>query len=165
MTRRFRPAVRGLVIDESDHVLMVRLVFPHGAFWVLPGGGIEEGEDVLDALRRELLEETGLAGAVIGGHVWNRLHEFDLVDTDGTRWHGQRESVHLVRTARFGINPLMSQEQLRAENLHEHRWWSVDEIAAYEGPDLFAPRDIADHIRSVIEHGAPQVPFEIVQSG
>ena len=163
MTRGFRPAVRGLVIDEADHVLMVRLVFPDGAFWVLPGGGIEEGEDVLAALRRELLEETGLADPVIGARVWNRLHEFDLVDSDGTRWMGQSESVHLVRTARFEPRPVFTEEQLRNENLHEHRWWSVEEIAAYEGGDVFAPRDIHVHIRSVIENGPPSVPFEIHQ--
>lgn len=163
MTPRFRPAVRGLVIDDDDHVLMVRLVFPQGAFWVLPGGGINEGEDVLDALRRELREETGLADPVIGAHVWNRLHEFRLVDTDGTEWHGQRESVHLVRTGRFDINPSMSTEQLRAENLHEHRWWSVDEISAYDGADVFAPRDIHVHIRAVLRDGPPDVPFEIHQ--
>ena len=39
-----RPAVRGLVIDHDDCVLMVKLVFPQGTWWVLPGGGIDEGE-------------------------------------------------------------------------------------------------------------------------
>jgi 8-oxo-dGTP pyrophosphatase MutT (NUDIX family) len=163
MTLRFRPAVRGLVIDETDHVLMVRLVFPEGAFWVLPGGGIDEGEDVLDALRRELREETGLTAPSIGGHVWNRLHEFRLVDTAGVEWHGQRESVFLVRTDRFDIAPSMSAEQLRAENLHGHRWWSLEEIAGYSGDDVFAPRDIHVHVRAVLENGVPAVPFEIHQ--
>ena len=163
MTKRFRPAVRGLVIDENDHVLMVRLVFPEGAFWVLPGGGIDEGEDVLDALRRELREETGLTEPVIGGHVWNRLHEFRLVDTAGAEWHGQRESVFLVRTERFDIEPSMSTEELRAENLHEHRWWSLDEIHGYSGDDVFAPRDIHVRVRAVLENGVPAVPFEIQQ--
>lgn len=163
MTRRFRPAVRGLVVDAHDHVLMVRLVFPQGAYWVLPGGGIDEGEDVLDALRRELLEETGLTDPVIGARVWNRVHEFRMVDGDGTAWDGQHESVHIVRTGRFVPVPAFSDEQLRAENLHEHRWWSVDEIEAHSGPDFFAPRDIHVHIRAVLVNGPPEVPLEIRQ--
>ena len=161
--QRFRPAVRALVLDPNDHVLMVRLVFPHGAYWVLPGGGIEEGEDVLEALRRELYEETGLVDPEIGAPVWNRLHEFHLVDSEGTEWHGQREVVFLVREERFGVRPSLTVDQLLAENLHEHRWWSLDDIATYDGTDVFAPRDIDVHIRAVLRHGPPAVPFEIHQ--
>ncbi len=163
MTPRLRPAVRGLVIDGRDHVLLVRLVFPEGAYWVLPGGGIDEGEDVLAALHRELREETGLAEPTVSGHVWNRVHEFRLVDNAGTVWGGQRESVFLVRTERFDIAPSMSTEELRAENLHEHRWWTLDEIRGYAGDDVFAPRDLHVHLRAVLENGVPAVPFEIHQ--
>ncbi|MEY4251954.1 MAG: hypothetical protein RL691_835, partial [Actinomycetota bacterium] len=49
---RLRPAVRGLIIDNTNSVLMVKLVFPHGAWWVMPGGGIEENEDLHTALQR-----------------------------------------------------------------------------------------------------------------
>ena len=161
--KRLRNAVRALVLDENDHLLMVRLVYGHGAFWVLPGGGIDEGEDVLDALRRELAEETGLLDPEIGPLVWHRTHEFAMTDTAGVMWDGQRETVHLVRTTRFVPSPLLSAEELRGENLHDHRWWSVDEIAAYDGEDLFAPRDIHVHIRAVLRDGPPDVPFEIHQ--
>lgn len=162
--KRLRDAVRALVLDPSDRVLLVRLVFDHGAFWVLPGGGIDHGESVLDALCRELLEETGLRDPVIGPCIWNRVHEFEMTDTAGVRWNGQRESVHLVRTDFFEPVPGFSVEELRNENLHEHRWWSMDEITAYEGRDVFAPRDIAHYVRLVLELGPPSVPFEIVQA-
>lgn len=162
--KRLRPAVRALVMDGDDSVLLVRLVYGHGAFWVLPGGGINDGEDPLDALRRELLEETGLRDPVFLGHVWDRVHEFEMTDASGTRWDGQQESVHLVRTDRFEPRPSFSEEQLRGENLHAHRWWSVDELAAYDGADVFAPRDIVRHVRSVIESGVPAAPFRITQT-
>lgn len=159
--KRFRPAVRGLVVDPAGHVLMVRLSFPHGAYWVLPGGGVDTGETEMDALHRELREETGLESAEVAGHVWNRVHEFDLVEPDGTVWDGQSESVHLVRTRHFLPRPSFTPEQLRAENLDEHRWWTLDEIDAYDGPDRFAPRDIGVHLRTVLENGPPVVPFVI----
>ena len=160
---RLRPAVRGLVVDDADRILLVRLVFPPRAWWVLPGGGIDAGEHEIEALRRELREEVGLDPADVGALVWRREHRFEMVDTTGVTWDGQRESVFLVRTPSFDPSPSMSPEELRAEHLCEHRWWTLHEIDSHDGPDLFAPRDLALHARSVIEHGPPAVPFEIRQ--
>lgn len=49
--------VAALVRDEADCVLMVRS--PKRG-WELPGGQVEAGESLPDALRREIREETGV---------------------------------------------------------------------------------------------------------
>ncbi len=52
--------------EEGGRVLLCR-VAPgerHAGRWMLPGGGLEFGEDPADAVRRELAEETGLEGRV-----------------------------------------------------------------------------------------------------
>ena len=41
-------------------MLMVRHVHDDRDYWTFPGGGIEEGETVLEAAKREVLEETGI---------------------------------------------------------------------------------------------------------
>lgn len=51
--------------ERDGRVLLSRYV-PPDARWVLPGGGIEHGEDPEDAVLRELGEETGLTGRVVG---------------------------------------------------------------------------------------------------
>ena len=51
-----------IVIDKATgQVLLTRRnVTPFKGFWCFPGGHIEQNEPVLDAAKREVLEETGL---------------------------------------------------------------------------------------------------------
>ena len=53
-----RPGVAAIVRDERGRVLLHRRRVTDG--WASPSGAVEPGEDVLAAIARELLEETGL---------------------------------------------------------------------------------------------------------
>jgi ADP-ribose pyrophosphatase YjhB (NUDIX family) len=68
------------VILRDDTILLARIA-PHirpGA-WALPGGGVDHGEHPRDALRREVLEETGL-----------HAEPGRLVDVHSTHYTGAR---------------------------------------------------------------------------
>jgi 8-oxo-dGTP pyrophosphatase MutT (NUDIX family) len=52
-----RPTVRGVIFDDNK-TICIRTMKGSG-FFFLPGGGIEEGENPTEALKRECLEEVG----------------------------------------------------------------------------------------------------------
>lgn len=54
---RLRQAARAVVFDEDKNVALLHV--QKDGYYKLPGGGIEQGEDILTALKRECLEEIG----------------------------------------------------------------------------------------------------------
>lgn len=54
-------AVGAIVLDAEGRVLLVRRARPPGAgLWTVPGGKLEPGETLAQAVAREVREETGL---------------------------------------------------------------------------------------------------------
>ena len=154
---RIRSAVRALGLDPADRILLVRFEFPEVTVWATPGGGQEPGEDDEATLRRELDEELGVTAAEIGPHIWTRLHIVPFLDG---RWDGQRDNVYLVRTEAFEPRPRLTWEQLRAERLHELRWWTLAEIEAVSADIVFAPRRLPELVADLLAGGPPGTPLD-----
>jgi 8-oxo-dGTP diphosphatase len=58
---RLVPCVGGVVVDDAGRLLLIRRGRePSRGLWSVPGGRVEPGESGPDAVRREVLEETGL---------------------------------------------------------------------------------------------------------
>lgn len=60
---RTREAARAVLLDNDKQVYLLN-VSKHG-YHKLPGGGIDEGEDITQALERELMEELGCEAEIV----------------------------------------------------------------------------------------------------
>lgn len=58
--KKFTVSVGAVVTNERNQVLLLDHVFRPGSGWGIPGGFIEHGEQIDEAIKRELLEETNL---------------------------------------------------------------------------------------------------------
>jgi NADH pyrophosphatase NudC (nudix superfamily) len=108
------PAACALVLDDDGRVLLGRRARePAAGRWDILGGFVEEDEDPLDALRRELREETGLDVEPVAwvGAVADRYGE------------GGSATLNLCWTAR-----IVGGELRRDAELAELRWFRPDEL-------------------------------------
>jgi 8-oxo-dGTP diphosphatase len=62
LAQRTHLGAYGIIVDRNDRLLLImKSRGPYTGLFDLPGGKIEYGEQPEDALRREILEETGLS--------------------------------------------------------------------------------------------------------
>jgi 8-oxo-dGTP pyrophosphatase MutT (NUDIX family) len=86
-TRQIRPGVSAVIVDERGRVLLQQRT--DNGRWGLPGGAVEFGESVVEALRREVMEETGLTvevGRLIGVYSHPDVHQI-ITYPDGNVLH------------------------------------------------------------------------------
>ena len=76
-----RRAARAVVVNERGHIALLHVT--KGSYHKLPGGGIEDGEDVLTALSREIREEIGCEAIVTAdiGQIIEYRDQWEQVQT------------------------------------------------------------------------------------
>ncbi len=101
--RPYRRNVGVALFDPRGRVLICRRigddgpeVIAPGHEWQLPQGGVDPGEDIEAAARRELFEETGVSSAVVIGRMDGEV-TYDWPPYHGPphrlgRWRGQSQT-------------------------------------------------------------------------
>ena len=79
ITPKFLVGVVGVVINQSKQILLLKHTYRHKYPWGLPGGWLKRGEQPMQALQREIMEETGMTIEVVrpliveGDEDWPRV--------------------------------------------------------------------------------------------
>jgi nucleoside triphosphatase len=113
----------GLVWNQKGELLFCRMPPDRGVFpgeWGFPGGGIEPGEHMTDALRRELREELGIEVDAIRPAFF-KDGVFEKLFQDGSR-----KPMYLIFLV-FHCQALSEQIRLNAE-FAEYRWVSEADV-------------------------------------
>lgn len=122
-----RVIVVGLVRNGRDELLLCRMSDDRGVFpgkWGLTGGGVEPGERMTDALRRELREEVGLEVTDV------RPAFFKDGDYEKTFPDGSRRRVYMIFLL-FHCRAVGEEVTLNDE-FAEHAWVPDERLFEYD---------------------------------
>jgi ADP-ribose pyrophosphatase len=117
------PRVRvSAVLRWDDQILLCRHEKPGKEYWLLPGGGVDAGESLVDALQRELFEEIGIDEEIpVEGPV-------AIVDSIAPkRSLSQKHVVHIIFAGDLTGRSL---EAARSEDaaVRGHRLFTLEEL-------------------------------------
>lgn len=121
-----RLIVGAIIMNEENKVLLCKMTTGLGVYpgqWGLVGGGVEEGELIEDALKREIREEVGLEVENVVSY-WFHDEVKEKMYPDGSK--GMVYMVYLLFDARAQGDVVLNQEW------EEFAWVSIEELSSYE---------------------------------
>jgi 8-oxo-dGTP diphosphatase len=117
------PRIRvSAILRWHDRVLLCRHEKPGKEYWLFPGGGVNSGESLVDALHRELAEEIGISEDLpVEGPV-------AIVDSIAPeRSFAAKHVVHIIFAGDLGGRSLEAVTSQDAA-VRGHRLFAVDEV-------------------------------------
>lgn len=95
--------------------------------WLQPGGHIDPGETVIEAARREIMEETGVnVGEPVGGGIFDvDVHPIPA---------GKGEPDHMHLDVRFHFEAL-TDDVVMSDEVNDVRWVALDVVAGFSTDD------------------------------
>jgi len=125
----------GIMLINSIKQIFVGKRIDNKSAWQTPQGGVNQDEDIVDAVKRELKEETGVSSIKIIKKS-DKIYKYDLPDyLLGKIWKGrfkgQKQTWFLAQF--LGTDDEINLDQKNAE-FKEWKWVGINEL-----PDLIVP--------------------------
>ena len=124
-----RTGVGIIVLNKQNKIFVGKRKDNPGDKWQMPQGGVDEGEDYITAMRRELLEETGIQNIEIVKEI-EKVYQYELPkDLVGIIWKGKfRGQKQKWFIAKFIGNENEINLQTRNPEFIEWKWIIPDEL-------------------------------------
>ena len=116
--------VRVIIFDDKKRILLVKQSHEGRDIWLVPGGGIEDGESAAQAAVREVREETGLDIEVLR-MIWH----VEEVSERGQRFVNFFTARITGGTLELGADPEFDEDH---QVLREVRFMTRDEVQNIE---------------------------------
>ena len=125
----------GIMLVNKEKKIFVGKRIDNRAAWQMPQGGVDQDENIVDAAKRELKEETGVSSIKIIKKS-DKIYTYDLPDyLLGKIWKGrfkgQEQTWFLAQF--LGEDDEINLDQKNAE-FKKWKWVNIDEL-----PDLIVP--------------------------
>jgi 8-oxo-dGTP diphosphatase len=120
--------VGAVILKDAGIVLVRRGVEPALGKWAIPGGAVELGESVRDAVRREAKEECGLSIELIDDKPVDVLDNLIKNNDNHLRYHYVLLQF-LARPTGGSLKP--------ASDVTDARWVHLDEVNNYDLTESF----------------------------
>ena len=117
------PRIRvSAILRWQERVLLCRQEKPGKEYWLLPGGGVDGGETLIEALRRELREELGIEADV--------QFEGPVAIVDSIAPQGSEQQKHVVHIIFAGDLTGRTLERVTSADaaVRGHRLFALDEL-------------------------------------
>lgn len=128
MSYPFNVRVYGLLINDENQILVADEIIHGNRITKFPGGGLEFGEGTIDALKREMLEETGTPVEVL-----EHFYTTDFFQVSAFNSKAQVISIYYIIRPKTALNIQTKETRFdfseNKEGAISFRWMPIKELS------------------------------------
>ena len=143
----YRKGVSAIIINKKNEFLLVNLESFEDKYFAIPGGGVEQGETLEDAVYREINEELNIEEKslfLIGKSDLPIMIKFKTIkfNDDGKEFDGMERYF-------FGFEFIGEDSEIKLQEteIRSYKWVSYDDLKDY----LLFDNQLAETVRKIFE--------------